>query len=217
LAPRDLVVPLSGEPAAFLGEHATTDTGVAPPPLSDKAMTDHEMAAMGDEVNAVLVAQSEGKEESTKDADENSGELDKIDITPPKVQPQPKPTKPRIIERFAQSMGFRKDGDDRFFRADGRWIAKTIGDRFPWEMRTAAGEIVRYFWPKDHCLEQEPLQLEADIWGLIDSSPELYALVLSNPQGDPVEVQGVALRAMRAGGKITLYPATYRLVYNNDN
>lgn len=83
-------------------------------------------------------------------------------------------------------------------------------------MRNAAGEIVRYYWPKDLCLEQEPLQMEADIWGLIDSFPEIYALVLSDLQGDPVEVKGVHLRNMRDGGKITLYPATYRLVYNND-
>ncbi|MBU4372687.1 MAG: ATP-binding protein [Proteobacteria bacterium] len=217
LVPCDLVVPLSVEAAASTCEHAITDTGAAPQTLSDETLTDHEKAATGDEVDAALVAQSEGKEEPTKDTEEHSGELDGIDVTPQKVYPHPKPTKPRIIERFAQGMGFRKDGDDRFFHADGRWIAKTTGDRFPWEMRTAAGEIVRYFWPKDHCLEQEPLQLEADIWGLIDSFPEIYALVLSNPQGEPVEVQGALLRAMRAGGKITLYPATYRLVYNDDN
>jgi hypothetical protein len=163
-----------------------------------------------------MVTQSEGKEEPTKDIEENPAELDGIDVTPHKGQPHPKPAKPRIIERFAQGMGFRKDGDDRFFHADGRWIAKAIGDRFPWEMRTATGEIVCYYWPKDHCLEQEPLQLEADIWGLIEKFPEIYALVLSNPQGDPVEVQGERLLTMRTGGKITLYPATYRLVYNDD-
>ena len=95
-------------------------------------------------------------------------------------------------------------------------MAKTTGSSFPWEMHTATGETLRYFWPKDHCLEQEPLQLGADIWGLIEKYPELYALVLLNPQGDPVEVKGAFLRSLRADGKITLYPATYRLVYKND-
>ena len=30
------------------------------------------------------------------------------------------------------------------------------------------------------------------------------------------EVTSASLRAMRTGGKLTLYPATYRLVYDND-
>ena len=216
LRPRDVIEQLVDEAVTSTGEHATTDTDVAPQPQSDETLTYHETDGLGDNVDAVLVAQPEGEEEPAKVTEEQSGEFDETDVTPQKTQPHLKPAKPRIIERFAKEMGFRKDGEDRFFHADGRWIAKTIGDRFPWEMRTATGEIVRYFWPKDHCLEQEPLQLEADIWGLIDSSPEIYALVLSNPQGDPVEVQGAHLRAMRDGGKITLYPATYRLVYNDN-
>jgi hypothetical protein len=96
-------------------------------------------------------------------------------------------------------------------------MAKTKGERFPWERRTAAGEIVRYYWPKDHCLEQEPLQLEADVWGLIDGFPETYALVLSTPLGDPVEVPGAVVRSMRDSGRLKLYPAAYRLVYDHDN
>lgn len=208
LTPRDVVVPLADDEAVSAGKQPIKETIVVPKTSPDQAPTDHEKTATGDELDVVLVPQDEGKGEP--------GELDDIDVTPPTVQSHPKPTKPRIIERFAQGLGFWKDGDDRFSHEDGRWIGKTIGDRFPWEMRTAAGEIVRYYWPKDHCLEQEPLQLEADIWGLIDKFPEVYALILSNPQGDPVEVQGALLRTMRADGKITLYPATYRLVYNDD-
>src|SRR5690606_6182302 len=90
------------------------------------------------------------------------------------------------------------------------------GARFPWEHRTAGGDLVRYYWPKDHCLEQEPLQLEADVWGLIEQHPDTYALILSNVEGAPVEVTGARLRAMRDGGEVTLYPATYRLVYDHD-
>jgi hypothetical protein len=128
----------------------------------------------------------------------------------------PKPAKPSIIERFAKAQGFRKDNDDRFFHKDGSWIGRVNGNRFPWNRRTATGDLVRYYWPKDHCLEREPLQLEADIWGLIDRYPETYALILSNAEGDAIEVTGARLRAMRDGGELTLYPATYRIVYNHD-
>jgi len=120
------------------------------------------------------------------------------------------------MERFAKSQGFRKDGEDRFFHESGSWIGKANGARFPWEHRTAGGDLVRYYWPKDHCLEQEPLQLEADVWGLIEQHPDTYALILSNVEGAPVEVTGARLRAMRDGGEVTLYPATYRLVYDRD-
>ena len=148
--------------------------------------------------------------------EEELPELEELDPEPQKVIVPPKPAKPSIIERFAKSQGFQMDGQDRFFHTDGSWIAKTSGDRFPWERRTASGEIVRYYLPKDHCLESDPLQLDADVWGLIEGFPETYALVLSNLQGDPVEVPGVRLRGMRDDGEITLYPATYRLVYGSD-
>jgi len=136
--------------------------------------------------------------------------------TPPREPHPPKPPKPSIIERFAESLGFRKDGDEKFSHADRSLIAKTHDKGFPWVRLNAAGEVVCYYWPKDHCLEQEPLQVDYDIWGLIDGYPETHAFVLSNQQGDPVEVRGEHLRSMRAEGLITLYPATYRLVYNND-
>lgn len=157
------------------------------------------------------------KTEPIGDANVTQGELDGIDVTPAKDRPHPKPAKPNIIERFARAQGFQKDGEDRFFHADGSWIAKANGDRFPWERRTASGDLVRHYWPKDHCLERDPLQLEADIWGLIDKFPETYALILADRQGDPVEVPGARLRAMREGGELTLYPATYRLVVDNDH
>lgn len=203
LIPCDVVTHLEDKVTA-----PTENTSETHQPPYGETLTEQETAATVAEVDDALVTQTEGKNEPP--------ELNEIDVHVQNVQPPIRTTKPRIIERFAQGMGFRMDGDDRFFHADGRWIAKTIGDSFPWEMRNAAGEIVRYFWTKDHCLERDPLQLEADIWGLIENSPEIYALILSSPQGDPIEVQGQILRAMRADGKITLYPASYRLVYNDN-
>ncbi len=142
-------------------------------------------------------------------------------LSPPIIQSKerdnPKPTRLNIMELFARAQGFKRDGVDRYFRPDGGWIAKTHGARFPWERRAADGALVRYYWPKDHCLQQEPLQLDADVWGLLEQAPENYALVLADLQGNPVEVPGSRLRAMRNAGEITLYPATYRLVFKNDN
>ncbi|MFC0202995.1 sacsin N-terminal ATP-binding-like domain-containing protein [Novosphingobium soli] len=128
----------------------------------------------------------------------------------------PKPPRPSVMARFALAQGYKVDGEDRFFHADGSWIGRGNGTRFPWERRSAGGEILRHYYPKDHCLEQEPLQLEADVWGLLDQKPDLYSFILINPEGDAVEMTGARLRALRDGGELTIHPATYRLVYDLD-
>lgn len=128
----------------------------------------------------------------------------------------PKPPRPSVMARFALAQGYKVDGEDRFFHADGSWIGRGNGTRFPWERRSAGGEILRHYYPKDHCLEHEPLQLEADVWGLLDQKPDLYSFILINPEGDAVEMTGARLRALCDGGELTIHPATYRLVYDLD-
>ncbi|WEK58845.1 MAG: hypothetical protein P0Y52_04740 [Candidatus Brevundimonas phytovorans] len=129
----------------------------------------------------------------------------------------PKPPRPSVMARFALAEGYKADGEDRFFHADGSWIGRANGTRFPWERRSAGGEVLRHYYPKDHCLEHEPLQLEADLWGLLDQKPDLYSFILINPEGGPVEMTGARLRALRDGGELTIHPATYRLVYDLDD
>lgn len=126
------------------------------------------------------------------------------------------PYKPNIIQRFALAQGFIKDNNnDRFFHSDGFWINRSKDTRFPWELRKVTGELVRFFWPKEHCLELEPLKLEADIWWMLDKHPETYSLILSNIDGNPLEVTGANLRNLCNKGKINIYPDSYRLVYKN--
>lgn len=132
----------------------------------------------------------------------------------PIIRPRPpaKPPQPSVIVRFALAQGYKTDGEDRFFHANGSWISRARGARFPWEHHSAGGEILRYYYPKEHCLEREPLQIEADVWGLLEQKPEVYSFILINPEGEPIEMTGARLRALREGGEITIHPATYRLV-----
>jgi hypothetical protein len=123
-----------------------------------------------------------------------------------------KPPRPSVIARFALALGYKSDGEDRFYHSDGSWIGRANGARFPWEQRSAGGDVQRHYYPKDHCLEREPLQIEADVWGLLDQKPDAYSFILVNPEGEPVEMTGARLRALRDGGEITIHPATYRLV-----
>lgn len=129
----------------------------------------------------------------------------------------PKPQKTGVIERFAVSRGYRKDGDARYAHPDGRSIAKSHGGRFPWELRDASGHTQLHYLPREHCLENEPLQLDADVWAMLEQSPDSYALILERPDGKPVEVTGTSLSKMLAESKITLFPASYRLVFENNN
>lgn len=126
---------------------------------------------------------------------------------------QPKPPKLSLIERFTHAQGFSKDGDDRYYHSDGRSIVKAIGMPVPWELYSAFGELLQCYWVKDHCIQEEPLQLPAEIWSLCDQSPGKYSLLLSDPDDKPVEISGLKLKEMCDSGELKLHPSTYRLVY----
>ena len=211
LLPREVITS-----AVDIGNDAKENHSATEPVSNTPLETIAEPTAANDEVDFISEPSSDDAEESTVDPVETPEEQEQVEATPTKTRVAPEPAKPSIIERFAVKQGFKQNGDGSFYHADGSRIAKANEDRFPWEKRSADGTVLRRYWPRDHCLEREPLQVEADVWGLIDKFPETYSLVLSNPQDDPIEVPGERLRAMRDDGKLILYPATYRLVYDHD-
>jgi len=144
--------------------------------------------------------------------EEHPEEHDEGDSDKPRRK-QIKPPKASLIERFAKMKGYSKDGDDRYFRSDGSFIAKANGMRFPWELRCASGELLQCYWLKEHCIQKDPLELGAEIWNLCDKFPQKYSLVLSDETGEPLEISGNKLREMCDRDEITLHAATYRLVY----
>ena len=153
--------------------------------------------------------------QETEDSPPNSEEAETP--KPSRRVPQKSP-KLALIDRFASARRFKKENDRRFVHENGSWIGRTNGMNIPipWEHRTASGNLIRYYLPKDHCLERESLQLNAEIWNLIEQNPKTYALILIDIDDRPVEVTGTRLRYLLNEGKITLYPATYRLVYDHD-
>jgi hypothetical protein len=157
-----------------------------------------------------------GQEEAPSDEQEQPTTDSEANASEPRQRPAAKVAKPSLIERFAKAQGFRKDGDERFFHEDGSWIGRAAaGSSFPWDRRNRAGELIRSYLPLPWCLEREPLEIKAEVWGLLEQRPDLYALIGTRPDDSPIELTGTALVELRQTGKVTLYPATYRLVHDS--
>lgn len=125
----------------------------------------------------------------------------------------PKPVHPSLFEVFAAAHGFIADGGNRFYHPDGSWITRTHESRFPWEQHDAAGEWLQSYWVKDHCIEREPLELDAALWLLCEQFPDRHTIIFAAADGNPVAISGRRLLALRDQGALALHPATYRLVY----
>ena len=188
----------------------------------DRSSTLEVQLDTGEEQGVVVDLPREGRppeevrpEEAAPQTDEDNG-----DDEPPVPRPQ-RPARPprqsRLIERFAQALGFAVNGTGRFEHTDGMSLEMTSGKAFPWELKSAQGDILQYYWPKEHRIQQEPLQLDADIWELCQQYPEWYSLVLVDVNGAPSQMRGSQLVKMRKQGRLVLYPATYRLEYRGED
>ncbi len=129
----------------------------------------------------------------------------------PRTAPPPRSQKPNILERFAAGKGFRKDPLGRFYHPNGSWIAKQSGNRF-WEWRALRGELVRYLYAREICLEREPLDIEAEDWKMIEAHPETHSMILADSKGNPIEVAGSAICQLKDSGVLKLYQTHFRLV-----
>ena len=115
------------------------------------------------------------------------------------------------MERFALGHGFKKDSFDRFYRDDGNWIGKPAGDRF-WEWRTVRGEVTRYLYAREICLEREPLEIEAEDWRMIEAYPETHSMILVDRDDQPIEISGSVICKLKDDGTLRLYQPHFRLV-----
>ncbi|MBM3457608.1 MAG: hypothetical protein FJX77_03620 [Armatimonadetes bacterium] len=135
---------------------------------------------------------------------------------PPRDPARPKPTLPSLIERFARGNGFEPNGGSGYVHPRGDHLVPVADEPFPWEGEPRPASAVAPTGRKEHCLDRQPLQLPAELWDLIEQSPERYALLLTDAEDRPREFEGSALREMRESGQLTLYPAAYRLVVERD-
>lgn len=174
-------------------------------------------ATKGDTGQNVSTPKDANDKPGVEDVVEHSNAKGKDEKEEP-ARPRRKPTKspkPSLIERFAEAKGYVQDGADRFCHPKGGCIQKVSGQSFPWERRSASGELLECYWPKEHCIQREPLELDAEIWRLCDKYPDKYRLLLVDVKSSPLEISGRQLREMCDARELTLFPAKYRLVYEN--
>ena len=151
--------------------------------------------------------------------DYDSDEHDKneeVEPSPPRPPRPPGPSRPSVMERFAISHGFSMNGTGKFHHQDGRTLERTTGNTFPWQLKSGLGETIKYYWDKEHCIEREPLQLDAEAWQLCQQLPALYSLILNDTNNAPLEIKGSQLVEMTEQKMLILHPATYRLEYRGE-
>lgn len=153
---------------------------------------------------------------ATEPLDEEDGEYNVGDDVTTRAPQKEKPSKRSIMERYALKCGFQKNNNNQFLDEHGNRIIKSVDSFFPWEKRSASGEIICYYWAKDHCLRRDPLEIEFEVWSAVEKSPETYVLILSDLEGQPIEIKGTKLQEMKDRKDLELYPSTYRLVLRND-
>jgi len=131
-------------------------------------------------------------------------------------EPRRRPPEPPLIHRFASMQGFSQIDGGSFRHPDGRWISKAPDSVFPWALGSPDGDI-RRLMPIEHCIELEPLEVEAEVWRLISLFPDSHALILLSTENAPKLVPGAELIAMMESQTLNLFPSRYRLVMQNQN
>ena len=181
----------------------------------------HKDQSDSEEEEETLVVEPPPEEEISGDG-EGEGDSQTLDqenynVQPPPSPRQPSPSRPSVIERFARLHGFSTNGGGTFHHPDGRMLGKTEENTFPWMLRSASGETLKYYWDREHCIERSALQIQAEIWDLCQQSPQLYSLILTNVNNVPIEIKGSQLVEMKKQDRLVLHPATYRLEYRGDD
>ena len=116
-----------------------------------------------------------------------------------------------MIEQYAQLKGFHWDAaHDRYVHPDGSWLQKSEGS-FNWARYASGGEVKAHYWVSEQCLLNGGIEIAAECWELVRREPVTRGLIVQSEDHRPLELTGVELVRMEAGGAITLYPAKYRI------
>ncbi|MFN3189122.1 MAG: sacsin N-terminal ATP-binding-like domain-containing protein [Aureliella sp.] len=165
----------------------------AEPPTDDAHVVSEETSPRPDVIQSHGESQSNGK---------------------PQVEPSEKkpsdPAKRPLVERYAEMLGLTfLESRNAYFKGDGTRMLKSSGT-FGYEFYDASGRLTRQVWMTTQSLPAG-LEVPAEVWELIKSSPETTAIVCEGHHDQIVELTGTELRQMLDQETLQLFPAKYRL------
>jgi len=153
--------------------------------------------------------------------DGDGAESEEPDEEPPSnsEDPAPRPRRhesphtPSLIERYAQQRGFRWQAQSgRFVHRDGRRIARDE-QPFHWAEHRGDGQLLRRFWLCEQRLS-DGIEVAHELWQTIKDSPGNTSFVLLGEDHGIRTHSGTELLTAKSAGRITVFPASYRLVAN---
>jgi len=169
---------------------------------------------LGSDSAVVIVSEKTSIDEgSAKTPDPSAEERDRSMVG--RVHRHAGEIKPGVFERYALRAGFRKESDHRFIRDDGTSCSKVSAAIFPWEVYSASGDLTMRYWPQEHCINNGPLQIDAEMWEMMHRDPDATALILVDENDEPTVFKGSTIVEMVDQGKVTIHPSSYRLVYHS--
>jgi hypothetical protein len=223
-------------PAEFVTGYVEENFTVAPLEDESKSAQDKEGATttapamikadrggeLGTSEKTDEIGSKEGEEGQTGPSDQETGaeEEGQVEgVEAHKLIPEHyRAVQPKFIEVYAKIRGYiKEDNCDRFTHTNGSWLQKSDGGSFPWEKYSADGRIVQSYWLKQQCLEKQSIDLDVDVWSLCQKHPDQYTLILADSEGHPIELPGKKLVEMVQSGRLILYPAGFRLAYEEEH
>lgn len=117
-----------------------------------------------------------------------------------------------LFERFALMNGFSFDVDGNFRHPDGRWLSRSATFKKIWEMYQPNGKLRHRYLAEEIRLDLNPMEIEADIWALLEKEPERMSIILLDREDQPLEKTGAEIIEMQESGILKLFPALYRIL-----
>jgi len=117
---------------------------------------------------------------------------------------------PVLIARFAAANGFAWDPIRGLYANSHGATLRKAHSPLDWERWSAQNQCESRYWVSEQCLARG-IEVPADVWELIRTSPERYAMILEDNEGKAVEHRGTSLIKMIDSETLGLFPAKYRI------
>ena len=129
----------------------------------------------------------------------------------PRPVPPPKSRKPSVVDSYLISRGFALERDSTYVAGNTRLVKPSDGSVW-WEEIGLNQEVIRFLYFLSADIENESIEIDADVWHLIERMPETRVLVLRSADSVPILISGTELITRRDNGLLKIIASRYRIV-----